>query len=615
MSRYAASLPVLLAATTCVIASACTAAPGTVNAPAGAEPAGAWSQRTIAPFAVLDEHGDPYSHPFAGGFDVPRPQFIDVDGDGDLDLFIQERSNDLMFFENVGTAAAARFEWRTDKYRDLDIGEWFRFVDMDGDSIYDLLSEEPYSHVRLYANVGTAQRPDFQLQADTLLDAEGSPIFADRQNIANAADIDCDGLMDLFLGRIDGTITRYEEMPQLSAGATPRFRFVTDRFEGIEIVAAMGSLHGANTMYFADHDGDGDLDLFWGDFFEAGVLLIRNRGTCDNPNLRAEPEPLRTADGVTIVSSGYNVPVLADIDADGDLDLFMGIIGGAFNPNHTASDNFRFYERTPAGYVLRSTRYVDAIDIGSESVVSFGDIDGDGDLDMLVGNKIDPMTLRHARLYVFRNVGSASAPAFALTDTLDLAPSYHYAPALGDLDGDGLIDMLLGTWNDDVLFYRNTGTAQNPQWTQDTTRTIVLPRGSNTTPALVDIDGDGDLDLFIGEASGTLNFYRNTGTATAPQFTLESEDYEGIDVGRRSHPAFTDFDGDGDLDMIVGREEGGSTFYRNDGTAASPRFVLDDAISVPLPSMAAPVFVDLHGDGTADLVSGNLSGGIMYFRR
>jgi hypothetical protein len=277
-SGTTASFTLPLAAAALAACGAATATPAVSGPPPGAGGADAPFERVVAPFTVLDENGRAYAHPFIGGFDVPRPQFVDIDGDGDLDLFVQERSNDLMFFENTGTPAEPRYVWRTDRYADLDIGEWFRFVDMDGDGIHDLISESPYSHVRLYANVGTRSAPEFRMLADTLRDADGAPIFADRQNIANAADIDCDGLMDLFLGRVDGSITRYEETPASSGNAAPRFRFVTDRFENISIVAAFGSMHGANSMYFADYDGDGDLDLFWGDFFEPGVLLIREPG-------------------------------------------------------------------------------------------------------------------------------------------------------------------------------------------------------------------------------------------------------------------------------------------------------------------------------------------------
>jgi hypothetical protein len=556
---------------------------------------------------VADENGQPYAQPFLGGFDVPRPQFIDIDADGDLDLFVQERSHDLMFFENTGTRERASFAWRTDKYQQLDIAEWNRFVDLDRDGAVDLLAEQPFSHIRFYRNEGTPQKAQFTLAADSLRDLQGQAIFADRQNIPNLTELDCDGRLDLFLGRVEGTLTRYEQ-----GDAHDRFGFVTDRFEGIEIVAQIGSLHGANTMYWADYDGDGDQDLFWGDFFESGVLLIPNVGSCASPNLRVEPQPVMV-NGTKLETSGYNVPSLVDIDADGDLDMFVGVLGGAYNPNRTASDNFYLLERVGSEYQLRTTRYLSTLDVGSESVPAFADLDGDGLLDMLVGNKLDPDHNERARLYYFRNTGRARAPAFALTDTLDADVSFHYAPVLADLDDDGDADLLLGTWNDGVHVYRNSGRAA-PSFTRDTTLNVRFERGSNFTPAAADMDGDGDLDLLVGEASGELNFVRNTGTRAKPAFTVESENYQQVDAGRRSHPALYDLDGDGDYDLVLGSENGGVIYYRNDGTRGGPRFVKAE-LQLALPPHASPVFVDLNGDGAAELVTGSLSGGLTYWQR
>ncbi|MCI0436919.1 MAG: FG-GAP-like repeat-containing protein [Gemmatimonadetes bacterium] len=570
--------------------------------------------RRIDPFPVLDEHGTAYTHPFLGGFDVPRPQFVDIDGDGDLDLFVQERSNQLMFLENTGTARAPEFVWRTDRWLDLDIGEWSRFADPDHDGDLDLLAEQPYSYIRYYRNDGTARSPRFVLAADSVPDANGRPVFSDRQNIPAITDIDCDGVLDLFLGRVDGTVSRYEQVPASRTEPVPAFAFVTDRFEGIEIVTQFGSMHGANSMAFADADGDGDMDLFWGDFFEAGLLFIENAGTCTTPFMQLTPVRVPRAD--SLETSGYNAPYLADIDGDGDLDLFIGVLGGAYNPNRTASDNFWFYERMDdESYRLRTRRFLNAIDVGSESVPTFADIDGDGDLDLIVANKIDPRTLRSSRLYIFENRGTPAAPVFALADTIDVGSYYHLAPVFVDLDGDGDLDMLAGTWNNDVQVFRNEGSRTELRLVHDSAAAIRIPRGSNTVPALADLDGDGDLDLVIGEAVGSLNFFRNTGTRTAPVFTLEAEDWLGIDVGRRAFPAFVDLDGDGDLDLVIGREEGGGVVYRNTGTAKEPRFQLDPQATLPLPHLGAPAFADLDGDGDPDLISGGLSGGLVYRER
>jgi hypothetical protein len=131
----------------------------------------------------------------------------------------------------------------------------------------------------------------------------------------------------------------------------------------------------------------------------------------------------------------------------------------------------------------------------------------------------------------------------------------------------------------------------------------------------VDIDADGDLDLFVGEASGELNFVRNTGSKTAAAFKVESEAFQQLDAGRRSHPAFADIDGDGDFDLISGSENGGVVYFSNEGNAKEPRFVASTAFSLPLQPMAAPTFVDINGDKVLELFAGSLSGGVTYWQR
>jgi hypothetical protein len=535
---------------------------------------------------------------------------VDIDDDGDVDLFVQERTNELMLFENVGTRERPQFSWRTDHYQDLPLGEWSRFVDFDRDGDLDLLAERQFSYTQYFRNVGTPRTAEFVPVGDSVRDAEGRPLFADRQNIPNVNDIDCDGSWDLFLGRVDGTISRYETSP-ISSDEAPVFRFVEDRFQGIEIVAQLGSLHGANSMAFADLDRDGDLDFFWGDFFEPGVLFLENTGSCGETVLLGDPVAFEVED--SIATSGYNVPVLEDIDGDDDLDLFVGVLGGAFNPSLTTTRNFHFYEQVGGTFVRQTERFIYTVDVGSESIPEFADLDGDGDLDLLLANKLDPDDTKTSRLYHFENTGSPEAPSFQERGHMPLFTMYHYAPALGDLDADGDLDMLVGTWNKGVAYYANLGTREDPDFVLQDTTLVKLTRGSNSTPALTDIDGDGDLDLFIGESSGELNFYRNVGTPQAPSFELVTDRFDEIDAGRRSYPTFADVDGDGDEDLLLGREQGGVLLYRRDGSATDPVFVHDPSFTLPLPNYSTPILVDIDGDGDLDLFSGGLSGGLIFF--
>ncbi|MCU0620126.1 MAG: FG-GAP-like repeat-containing protein, partial [Gemmatimonadales bacterium] len=274
--------------------------------------------------------------------------------------------------------------------------------------------------------------------------------------------------------------------------------------------------------------------------------------------------------------------------------------------------NLWYFQGTDdAGFRRRTGQLVSQLDVGSESAPALADLDGDGDLDLLVANKIEPGDRRTSRLFLFENTGTRRAPALRARGAFPLGGRYHMSPAAGDLDGDGDPDLVLGAFGSSLALVRNDGGTLRLV----DSALVTIPRGSNTMPALGDLDGDGDLDLLVGEASGGLNHYRNDGTRAAPVFTLVSETFQEIRPGRRSAPHLADLDGDGDLDLLVGTDEAGLALFRNDGTAAMPRFVRDTAFALDVPSLATPVVGDLDGDGRAELLLGGNGGGVRYFSR
>jgi hypothetical protein len=133
------------------------------------------------------------------------------------------------------------------------------------------------------------------------------------------------------------------------------------------------------------------------------------------------------------------------------------VLGGAFNPVKTSTANLYEVDQTsPGSWNVVTTHMLDQIDLGTESIPAFGDIDGDGDLDLVIGTKIEPSNPRTGGLYWFENVGSRTAPSLQLRGHLSVLPPFHEAPALGDLHGDGLPDLVIGDFRTPA-WYRNSG--------------------------------------------------------------------------------------------------------------------------------------------------------------
>ena len=144
---------------------------------------------------------------------------------------------------------------------------------------------------------------------------------------------------------------------------------------------------------------------------------------------------------------------------------------------------------------------------------------------------------------------------------------------------------------------------------------LVQRDGRHATPALGDLTGDGTLDLVVGAADGAVYLYRNTGTASAPSFGPETELLPPSDARSRSAPTLHDVNGDGALDLLVGAEEG-LFVVENTGTPSDPAFEAEQTpVSVDgVPRLATPAVVDLDDDGVPDLVSGGERGGLVLFQ-
>lgn len=256
-------------------------------------------------------------------------------------------------------------------------------------------------------------------------------------------------------------------------------------------------------------------------------------------------------------------------------------------------------------------------DVGFSANPTFVDIDGDGDLDAFVGNS-------GGNTLFFRNTGTISSPLFAsaVTNPFGLSAGGGRLSAFADIDSDGDLDAFMGNWGGNTLFFRNTGTGSIPLFGAPQTNPFGLNDvGNGANSAFVDIDGDGDLDAFVGNYGGNTLFFRNTGTASNPTFVAPEINPFGLSFVRGSaKSAFVDIDSDGDLDAFVGSGHyTGSDmwFFRNIGTASNPVFYRDSVNPFGLRSVGSyltPVFADIDDDNDFDAFVGNGSGDTTYYQ-
>jgi len=297
----------------------------------------------------------------------------------------------------------------------------------------------------------------------------------------------------------------------------------------------------------------------------------------------------------------------ADLDADGDLDLLAGGGGGGIrffeNTGTAAAPAFAAREREGNPFDCFSILFASP---------SAADLDADGGLDLLAGNGLGDFELYRSaapRRMRFEEVSGSEDPLAGLA-----SPDARSAPALGDLDGDGDPDLVSGRQSGFLLYFENTGTPSAPVFSERTGAQnpfAAFSVAGNSTPALVDLDADGDLDCF----AGPYVFLENTGTPTAPAFVRSASPLDGVAFTAENW-VFADLDGDGDQDAFTAAPPGsvaGARSLENIGSATAPVFVERFCANPVEHLRRVDAFWDVDGDGDLDLFGEPVVGFLAYY--
>ena len=254
------------------------------------------------------------------------------------------------------------------------------------------------------------------------------------------------------------------------------------------------------------------------------------------------------------------------------------------------------------------------------STPTLGDLDGDGDFDMLSGDETGTV------LY-FLNTGTQAAPAFVQQtgadnpfDGVTVLMDGKTAPGLVDFNGDGLLDVFVGDQEGGFTYFENTGSETEPAFTQGTLPTGIVDIGNRSHPVFADMDGDGDKDMVSGEFNGTIFYFQNNGDGTFTQISGGSNPFSAIALGAETltKPALGDIDLDGDYDLVLGSVDGTLLYYENTGDANAATFVAVTGSDNPFDGFDAidesvPAIIDLTQGGGFDVIAGNTAGDYFYY--
>ncbi len=435
----------------------------------------------------------------------------DLDGDGDLDVLAAAYGGDrIVWYENTdrrGAFDTARtVTTLTRGVRAIATG------DVDGDGDVDVLSASWFDDkFAWYANDGQGGFSN-QIMITAQFDGPRDALLAD---------VDADGDLDAVLAaRRDDTIVWFANDGRGAFGGANMLPFTGNGPESIEA---------------SDLDNDGDLDMLVASYWDNSVYWFENQG---GPSLFGDQQTVTTE-----AQRGQDVAA-SDVDGDGDLDILSASYYGA-------DAKIAWFEnlRTDGAASFGPERLITRDSVGVESI-ALADMDGDMDLDLLAVSILD------SKIGLFTNVDGKGTFGDAVQLPRDAAGAGSIASA--DLDGDGDVDLVVGGyWDNQVAWYENL----DGQGHYGPERRITSSARRVQSVLAANLDGDGDMDIASASyADNKIAWYENRDSAGAfgPQQVVTNRISGPVDV----HAADLDGDGDLDL-LSASASDGIVAWYEN----------------------------------------------------
>ena len=494
---------------------------------------------------------------------------MDVDGDGDEDIvvttvggettnvYLNPGNGDFSAVEPIPLGPPGEATPRPDSSS-------VQVIDLNGDGAPDIVVGNKDGQNEIY--LGDPSKPG-TFDKQPLMFGESGDVTKD----VKVVDVDLDGSLDIVVANDGQTNKVYYGDPTLPIGSSPTYGQNPSRDIGV-------SARGSTSVEVADLNGDGRPDILIGNdgtrdeiFMGSGPAGTRQDLATETPTLLFGTTGMRTSD----IKVG-------DVTGDGIPDIVVASIG----------ETNLLYPGRPSG----SGTFANEIPsfIGRETdnsmSVQLVDTDNDGDLDVVFGNADST-----ASTYTNQNGALGLSPTVTGQSSIESAGMHHVA----DFNGDGIPDLVTGR---DIVFGDGSGNFFNGQRVPYNTGTdIETPR----TVASVDIDNDGELDLVVsprgpGPYGDSSPYYLlNPGSGDFSKATM---------VKLRTFPnrhtevlTPMDLNGDGLMDIVLGNSNGNAEVWMNPG----PNMAAYNAATFELPDSPDVTDIevaDINKDGLKDIV-------------
>lgn len=487
------------------------------------------------------------------------PDVNDIDGDGDLDILTFEASvgGQVWWLRNMSVERG----FRTDSLMYvLEDRCWGRMYEVGLQACFSNLSPSPNQCASQIVGPLPNKERNGVHPGSTLL----------------SYDDDGDGDRELLLGDISFTC-----LNMLVNGGSRTAAWMNNQSTAFPPSEPV-NLPVFPAAFYLDVNNDGRKDLIAAPNSRtigedrAGIWLYENKGTGPKHNFELASRRFLTETMIDLGS--FSQPALVDVNNDNLLDL---VVGATFFDNTFSGFLSQLYLYINTGtfseprFTLTDTDWAGMSEFAPneyELTPSFGDMDNDGDIDMVVGGL-------QGILYYYQNIAGPRQPMLfqrsrnPMWESMDIGISS--SPAIFDLDNDNRPDLLVGERTSNVNFFKNLGSPTEPRFSdqpQLTNLGRIDLRRPNTDigfSAPVILPTQEGTKLALGSLDGIVLIYNNL-TPTNQPYTLEENRFGNIDDGNRSRPTFGDIDDDGILEMITGNARGGLNIYKTKLAACTP---------------------------------------------